>query len=93
MPKQDVYHIPAGAVHLERSLFFFFLHRQGGGLQLARSSLPSDDTWGRVVALCIATTARLRGVRHASQRTPLIRIISTMYTDIMGDDICKFSLR
>ena len=62
-------------MYLERGSFFFFflLHRQGGGLQLARSSLPSGDTCSHDVSLRISTSARLRGVRHASQRAPLAR--------------------
>ena len=66
-PRQDAYHILAGAMYLERG-FFFFLYRQGGSLRLARSSLPSDDNCSLNVALRIALSARLRGVRHAMMR-------------------------
>ena len=72
LPGQDACHILAGAVYLERGLFFP-LHRQGDSLRLARSSLPSGDTCSLVIALHIATSARFQGVRHASQRVPLAR--------------------
>ena len=49
------------------------LHRQGGGFRLARSSLPLDDTWGLVVAPCIATSARFRGIPHAGQHALFAR--------------------
>ena len=39
MPNQDVFHILAGAVYLERGPFFLFFHRQGGGFRLARPFL------------------------------------------------------
>ena len=67
MPKQDACHILRGHVLGARLFYiFFFLHRQGGGLRLARPSLPSDDTRGLVIALRIAISAHFRGVRHAS---------------------------
>ena len=62
-----------GRVQGEAFFLIYFFHRHSGGLRLARSSLPSDDTWGLVVALRIAISACFRGVRHASQRAPRAR--------------------
>ena len=63
------------AVYLERGFFFslFLLHRQGGGRQLARSSLPSGDTCSHDVTLLISTSARFRAVPHASQHALFAR--------------------
>ena len=69
-----------------KAFFSSFLHRQGGGLRLTRSSLPSGDTCSLVVALRIATSARFCGVRHASQRAPLAR---NSCREVRADDVTR----
>jgi len=70
MPMKDACHILAGAVYLERGLFFF-LHRQGGGLRLAHSSLPPDDTWGLAVASQQALAFEGSAMRANACRSPV----------------------
>ena len=58
---------------LGATIFLFFLHCQGGGLQLARSSLPSGDMCSLVVALRITNSAHFRWIPYVSQRVQLTR--------------------
>ena len=72
MPKQDVYHILAGAVYLERGPFFFFA--PPGQRSASRSFIPSV---GQYLGPCRRPAHRnkrspSRG-RHSSQRAPLKR--------------------
>ena len=76
------------AVYLGRG-FFFFLPRQGGGLQLARSSLPSGDTCSLVIALRISISTHRRGIPHASQR---VQFTHNSCWEIPGDFTCPRNL-